>query len=52
MVIDIVCIILPIILGMQIINIGIVCMLALLICNLILSLSELNDEILATKGQS
>ena len=33
-------------------NMGIVCMLALLICNLISSLSKLNDEILATKGQS
>lgn len=37
-VIDIVCIILPILLGMQMLNIGIVCMLALLFCNLILSL--------------
>lgn len=51
-VIDIVCIILPILLGMQIINIGIVCMLALLICNLISSLLKLNDENLSTKGQA
>lgn len=40
MVIDIVCIILPIVLGMQIFNIGIACMLALLICNLILCLFQ------------
>lgn len=40
MVIDIVCIILPILLGMQMFNIGIACMLALLICNLILSLFQ------------
>ncbi len=39
-VIDIVCIILPILIGMQIFNIGILYMLALLICNLILSLCQ------------
>ena len=51
-VIDIVCIILPILLGMQMLNMGIVCMLALLICNLISSLLKLNDENLSTKGQA
>ena len=51
-VIDIVCIILPILLGMQMLNMGIVCMLVLLICNLILSLLKLNDENLSTKGQA
>ena len=49
-VIDIVCIILPILLGMQMLNMGIVCMLVLLICNLIPSLLKLNDENLSTKG--
>ncbi len=51
-VIDIVCIILPILLGMQMLNMGIVCMLVLLICNLIPSLLKLNDENLSTKGQA
>ena len=51
-VIDIVCIILPILLGMQMLNMGIVCMLVLLICNLIPSLLKLNDENLSTKGQT
>ncbi|MFR7760592.1 MAG: hypothetical protein ACLU1X_06425 [Peptoniphilus grossensis] len=51
-VIDIVCIILPILLGMQMLNMGIVCMLVLLICNLISSLLKLNDENLSTKGQA
>lgn len=51
-VIDIVCIILPILLGMQMLNMGIVCMLVLLIFNLIPSLLKLNDENLSTKGQA
>lgn len=41
-VIDIVAVIFPVLLGMQIFNTGIACMLALLICNLILSLYHKN----------
>ncbi len=43
-VIDIVSVIFPVLLGMQIFNIGLSCILALLICNLILSLYHKNEK--------
>ncbi len=44
-VIGIVFVIFPVLLGMQIFNTGIACMLALLICNLILSLYHKNEKV-------